>query len=525
MPFWRLSVNAEWTSSTITSTEAMANELRTGVLLNYCSAGLRLLTGLFLTPFIITSLGTNEYGLFLLSNSVNTWLALSDLGLGSTVTRFVTCYQAEEKYEQEAHFLGQSIMLFSLIAFITLQAGLICYLYLGNIFPGLGENNLSTLKVLFLLTLSNLVIAIPLRPLSCVPAAYKKFIIPGVFGLVISLLNAGLTAGLLLLGFKAIGLTVLSVCLGAANLLWGLYYTLNVLKVRVTFRWPDMKLYREMIGFSVWVFLNQLMDMFYWQAGAPILARSCGTTAVAVFTLGISFSTYFMTASTAISSVLSPGLMQMVSKQATPEELTQAMIRAGRMQLSLLCIILSGFAFLGQDFLKLWVGNSMGEQVYSIWLGALLVLVPLVVPLTQNTGIAILQGMKLHHGRAIILLISSAICVVLGYFMSLYLGPLGMFAGTAISLICGQIILINIYYRRKAGLDTALFFLSTYRPMLSPMLILAAAGALLNFLIPLNTWGPFLTTALGYAIFSSFVIYVLYLTPAERKKILHPRGL
>ena len=166
----------------------------------------------------------------------------------------------------------------------------------------------------------------------------------------------------------------------------------------------------------------------------------------------------------------------------------------------------------------------MGEQVYNIWLGAILVLVPLVVPLTQNTGIAILQGMKLHHGRAIILLISSAICVVLGYFMSLYLGPLGMFAGTAISLICGQIILINIYYHRKARLDTALFFLSTYRPMITPLLILAAAGALLNFLIPMNTWGPFLTTALGYALFSAFVIYVLYLTPAERKKIIHLRG-
>ena len=84
----------------------------------------------------------------------------------------------------------------------------------------------------------------------------------------------------------------------------------------------------------------------------------------------------------------------------------------------------------------------MGENIHTIWIGALFVMIPLVIPLTQNTGLAILQALNIHKGRAIILFYSSLVCVILGYFLSQFFGPMGMFIGTSISLIVG-ILLIN----------------------------------------------------------------------------------
>ena len=40
----------------------------------------------------------------------------------------------------------------------------------------------------------------------------------------------------------------------------------------------------------------------------------------------------------------------------------------------------------------------------------------------------------------------SLLCVILGYFISLYYGTIGMFIGTAISLFIGQVLMINRYY-------------------------------------------------------------------------------
>ena len=506
----------------------MTSEIKAGAILNYVSIVVRLATSFLLTPFIISTLGVEEYGLFMLSGSVIAWLALTDLGLGATVSKYVVTYRAKGEHEQQAHFLGQSMMLFALIALITLLMGIICFFHLDVLFPKLDAVQHETLEILFLLTLGNMILAIPLRPLGCVPGAYQKFVVPGVVSLCCSLLNTGLTVALLLLGFKAIGLTVLAVGMGVLNLIWGMFYTLHILKAKVKFSRPDWLLYRGMFGFSLWIFLNQIMDLFYWQAGSPILANVSGTVAVSVFTLGISFSNYFMTASTAISGVLAPKLMHMVALDASKEDLTNVMIRAGRLQLFLLSMILLGFSFLGQDFLRLWVGKSMGDNVATVWLGAITVIIPLIIPLTQNTGLAILQALSIHRGRAIILFYSSLVCVVLGYVLSLFFGPIGMFIGTAVSLTFGQVIMINLYYKRKAGLLIGTFFRRTYLPMVMPGIFLVGIGFALTSCWHVEGWSDLFVAVGVYGVLLVLTLFAFYLNREEKdmflipiKKILH----
>ncbi len=498
------------------------SEIKAGIVLKYVAIVLRLATTFFLTPFIISSLGVEEYGIFMLSHSIIAWLTISDLGLGATVYKYVTTYRAKGEIEKQAHFLGQSIILYCLIALITLFAGLFCFFNLEALFPKLNASQLETLEILALLTLGNLILAIPMRPIGCIPSAYQKFVIPGFVGLCCSLLNTGLTISLLLLGFKAIALTILAVLMSILNLSWELYYTLSTLKTRVVFRKPDWSLYQELFKFSIWVFLIQIMDLLYWKAGSPILAHTCGAVAVSIYALGVSFPNYFMTASLAISNVLAPKLMSMVALDASKEELTKVMIQAGRLQTFILSIILLGFAFIGEDFLRLWVGKSFGEDVFTVWLGAIMVIVPFAIHLTQNTGMAILQALNIHRGRAIILFYSSLVCVVLGYVLSIYLGPIGMFAGTSISLIFGQVIMDNLYYKNKAGLLIGSFFRHTYQPLLLPVSLLVAVGFFLSNFWQIEKWEDLLISAGAYSIVLIATMFILYLNKAERAMFIAP---
>ncbi len=500
----------------------MASELKAGVCLNYVSIAIRLGTSFFLTPFIIERLGVNEYGLFMLSGTVIAWLSLTDFGLGATVSKYAATYHAKGEAERESHFLGQAMMLFSALGLLTFLIGIACYFSLSSFFPDLNYEEMGTLRILYLLTLGNLVLAFPLRPIGCVPGAHMKFIVPGVVHLVLSLLNAGLTVLLLCLGYKAIGLTVLVVGVSVAGLAWGLYYVVCRMGVRLLFRKPDTALYREMFGFSFWMMLNQLMDLFYWRAGTPILARFSGMGAVALFTIGVSFAQYFMTASCAISGVVAPKLMHMVALGADKAELTRAMIRTGRLQLYLLAVILLGFTCLGEDFLRLWVGESIGEGVRTVWLGAMLTIIPLLIPLTQNTGIAILQALNIHKGRAVILFYSSLICVILGVLVSSTHGAIGMFIATAASLFIGQGLLLNIYYARKAGLHMGRFFRETWLPMLPSIAVLVPAGFALKTLYPPSDWGELLTLGAIYSCLSLALLWLFYLRGEERAALAQP---
>ena len=71
------------------------NEIKTGACINYISIIVRLATQFFLTPFTLSSLGENEYGIFMLSNSVIAWLSLTDFGLGVTVNKYIATYHAK----------------------------------------------------------------------------------------------------------------------------------------------------------------------------------------------------------------------------------------------------------------------------------------------------------------------------------------------------------------------------------------------------------------------------------------------
>ncbi len=498
------------------------SELKAGVVINYVSIAISLSTSFFLTPFVIAKLGMEEYGLFMLSGSVISWLALSDMGLGATVRKYVTAFRARHEENEQKLFLGQATMLFSVIAILTLLAGLVCFFFLDAFFPNLTPDQYSTLQVLYLLTLGNLIVAFPLRPLTCLPGCYLKYVVPGIISLCSSLLGTALTILLLLCGFKAIGLSVLSVSLGVLGMVAGLVYTIGVLGVRLRFTRPNWALYREMFRFSFWVLLNQIMDMFYWRAGTPIVARLQGAAAVSLFTLGTSFASYFMTASTAISGVMGTKIMQMVAAEADGESLTDVMIRAGRAQFVVLFIIMAGFSAIGHAFLTLWVGKSLGSGVTTVWLGALCVLVPLFVPLTQNVGISLLQAMNIHKGRAIILFYSSLVCVVCGYIMTSFWGALGMFIGTGVSLAFGQCIMINVYYQRRAGLNIPRFFRETYLPALLPGLGLLALGGGIAWLWPIANWTDFLLAAGVYGSVCALVLFFFYLRREEREMFIGP---
>ena len=63
--------------------------------------------------------------------------------------------------------------------------------------------------------------------------------------------------------------------------------------------------------------------------------------------------------------------------------------RVGRVQFILLSLICSGLIF-GQPFINMWAGNNYSEA-YSI---ALLLIIPVTIPLIQNLGIEI-QKLKI----------------------------------------------------------------------------------------------------------------------------------
>ena len=87
-----------------------------------------------------------------------------------------------------------------------------------------------------------------------------------------------------------------------------------------------------MFCYSFFIFLAVIVDKINWNVDQIILGAICGTVAVSIYSVASQFNQLFINLSTAISGVLLPKMSIMVENNASKEELTDELIKVGRLQ-------------------------------------------------------------------------------------------------------------------------------------------------------------------------------------------------
>ena len=110
------------------------SQLKKGALLSYVKMILTNIVGILLTPFIIKSLGSSEYGVYLLVGSVVAYLGLMNLGIDNAIVRYVAKYKVKNDKVGEQKFLGTTMWIYIIISFFLTIIGIIIYFNLESIF-------------------------------------------------------------------------------------------------------------------------------------------------------------------------------------------------------------------------------------------------------------------------------------------------------------------------------------------------------------------------------------------------------
>ena len=493
------------------------SEIKIGSILNYIRLFVKLGIGLFLSPFILESLGKSEFGIYTIAGTIIGWLALCDFGLSASTTKFLCEYQAKGDKEGEAHYLGNVAALFSVIGGIVLVAGLCIYPFLGNIFPKFSDEELKLYRILYLMTLLNTSLMFPFRALGGISASRQKYAIPGIAGLIFSLCSTCATIVILLLGYKSVALCSAGIVFGVLSMAWGVYYSFVCLKARIRWNGWDISLCKSMFAFSFWMFLDQLIGIFNWGCGTTIMGMTQGADQIAVYAYGLHLMQYYFMASNCISGLFLPKVVKLVSQQADKELLTDLWIKVARVHVLILGLMLSGLVIFGRQFLSLWVGRTLGDATDESWFVALLLIGSITVPLVQCLGWQILQACNAIHSRVKILLFVAGANLCLGYVLSLYYGAIGLAAGTALSFVMGQWVFMNLLYRYRIGLNVFRFFVETVSGLGIPCVVfLGACCLVMTYLGEMcQSWGGFVVCVALYTGLYGLVMLNFYIRKTE----------
>ncbi|MBQ7487771.1 MAG: oligosaccharide flippase family protein [Clostridia bacterium] len=489
------------------------DQKKAGVLLSYGQTILSTVLSLVYTPVMLRLLGQSEYGTYTLVAGFISNLSLMSFGLGSAYMRFFTRAEAKDGDEGVSRINGMFFTIFLVIGAMSLVVGGILVANVHRIFAAkLTPKEIETARILMAVLVVNIAVSFPCSVFTSFITARERFFFQRMISMIRTILNPIVMLPLLLMGFGSVSLVIVTVVLSAVTDLSSYIYCKRKLGMRMRFGHFDFALLREMAGFSFFIFLNMIIDQVNWTVDTTILGIVSGTVATAIYGVGSQLHRYYMTISTSISGVFTPQINRIVATEAEPDrKLTDLFIRVGRIQFMLLMLFLTGFIFVGRPFIIAWGGAEYGDA----YLIALLLMVPVTIPLIQNIGIEIQRAKNMHQFRSIVYICMAAGNVAISIPLGIAFGGIGCAMGTAISLLLGNGLVMNWYYQRHIGLDMKAFWKSVLS-ICPSMLPAIALGTLVVMKLRIAGYFGVLGFAIPYAAVFCLCVYFLGMNASER---------
>ena len=496
------------------------NQLKAGAALNYVSICLNMVVGLIYTPYMLRMLGQSEYGLYSLAASIIAYLTVLDLGFGNAIIRYTAKFRAEGKQREQEEMFGMFFILYIGIGAIAMIAGSVLSLNVENMFSrAMTDTEVSRTRIMLWLMTFNLAFTFPMSIWGSIMSAYERFVFQRIVSIIRSVLNPVVMILLLVIGYKAIAMVVVTTIFNVATLLinwWYCKYRLTI-KVRFAkFKWGFLK---EVSIYSFWIFLNAIMDRIYWSTGQFVLGIYKGSVAIAVYAVAIQLESMYMMFSTAISSVFLPKVTSMVTKGSSDEEISDLFIRTGRIQYIVMAYILSAFVVFGKQFIILWAGDDYADAYYL----TLMFFVPLTVPLIQNLGILILQARNQMKFRSMLYIVIALCSLGLSIYLAQIYGGYGCAFATGMALLIGQGLIMNIYYQKKQRINIKVFWWEILKMSIVPAIFIVVGLYALNHFEPSNmTVLDFAKYLILYTVLYIPLFLIFSINKEEKDLLLYP---
>jgi len=482
--------------------KGIRGQARSIAIVSYGTVVFNAVAGFLYTPWIIRSIGKQQYGLYTLAISFVSMFLL-DFGLGSAVSRYLSRYLVEGNNEQANRFVGLVSRLYIIISGSISVVLLVCFLLIEVLFTSLLPTEIPVFRNLFLIVSFYSVVAFPFTTLNGIMISTGKYLALKSCMLAQRVL---LVVLIVLSLFLNLGVYAL-VMANAISTLFGVLLKLFVVRKETTvqpdFRYKNRAQVKELFGFSMWMTVVQISQRFIFAITPSILAVTSGSEAIAYFGVAATIEGYVYSFAEALDGLFIPTITNYQLGNDSSKQTTDLMIKFGRIQLYVIALILIGFISIGRDFINLWIGEGF-QDVYFM---AVLLVAPSFLYLPVSVGrTAIVVAGKVKQ-QAIAYIFMALINVILCFILSVPLGALGASIGVFIAYLIRTLLMLWIM-KHHLNLDLRLFYRKTYH-VLCPLFLLALILAIVvtRFRVFSGWLGIIINICLITTIFGFLVIF------------------
>ena len=485
-----------------------------GIAISYISTAVRTLSKLFLTPIYLRVLGLDDYGFYQYIFSIASYVTILDFGITSVINTFSIKYKEDGNKEGVENVMFYTLVFSFLAALVIAAFGAVIIIGAPTVFGSPIDGRVGLTRKLLVLMISELIMLMFQHYFEGVILAEERYITLRSVDLIQIVIRCIIT---LLLLYSNIG--VMSIAIGdflgvGLCLSFEIYYCFKRLKLKVKYHYKDMDLLRGIAKLSLALCLQSLISFLNSSIDKYVLGRYLNTVAVTIYTVALTFSMFFDEIATAIQRLYLPQVVKLVSSGADGEQLTDFVIVPGRYQLVLCGGVLGAFILFGRQFIEMW----SGKDTLDAWAISLYLMVPSVFPLIQNVCLSILTAMNKRMFRSYVL----GGMAIANLFLTIYLvkriGLMGAPIGTFISLILGNNIAMNLYYKKVIGINVFRLFKSILKGIM-PCAVMATCACIPLTLASVKGFVWFIVECVVFCLVYGVLLWLWGLNSTEKNQI------
>lgn len=484
---------------------------------NWVALATNVLVGIFLSPFILHRLGDAAFGIWVLIFSITGYYGLFDLGIRSSVVRYVSKARASGDLPYASKVISTSLFSYTCIGGFALVITVLASLYVDRFFH-IDPAFESQTRWLLLMVGTAVALGFPLGVASGVLEGLQKFDVLSWTSIASTLLRAALIVLALRHGYGLLMAAFITVVFPLISSLVRTAVAARMLPVAVGLRFVDRATVREMAGYSGTMLIMIVSARLRFKSDSIIIGTFLSSVAITFFNIGSRIVDYAGEVVESLAQIFVP--MSSHSHALGDMDRLRKIFVAGNRFCSFtifpICAIL---VILGRSVIEAWVGARYVAQSYPVML---VLLISTTLMLAQASSGRVLMGMSQHRTWAMVTLIEGIVNIVLSIALVRPYGIMGDAIGTAAPLAATAIFFLPWHLCRRLQIRMGLYLREAYLlpvmvcvPLITVLLLMKQWFIPHNYLqlaVHLGVAGAVYGLALGWAFASKRAMQIGDLT-------------
>ena len=401
---------------------------------SWFALGNNILVGIFLSPFILHRLGDSAFGVWVLSFSITGYYGLFDLGIRSSVVRYVSKYSATGSRDDLSKLINTTFIGYSGIGIVSLIVTGFLSSYIDRLFRIPPEFH-SSAHLLILMVGTSVALGFPLGVAGGVLEGLQRFEIMNWSNVISTWIRAVLIVVTLLHGRGLLTITFITVGMPIIASLIRAVIAFRLCPVLFGWKYIDRETFRKIVHYSSTTLMIMVAGRLKFRTDEIVIGSMISAAAITYFNIGARIVDY---AGGVVNSLAQNFLPVASQSEATGNisRLRKVFVGGNRFCAFTIFPITANLLILGKSVIEVWVGKKYIVTSYPV---LVIMIIPSTIMFAQAVSGRVLFGIGKHRTWAYVTLMEGVCNLILSIFLVRYYGIIGDAFGTAIPLTCSMV--------------------------------------------------------------------------------------